>query len=97
MQSEERYQCDQCDHKASCKVSLRKHIGKTHKMIPQLDGLLDEESPADDQKGEDKELQTEPELHEEILKCPDFWQKTNFARNFSHQKNTKPTVVEFIF
>ena len=27
VQSEESYPCDQCDHKASCKVSLRKHIG----------------------------------------------------------------------
>ena len=66
VQSRESYQCDQCDLKASCKVSLRKHIGKTHNVIPQLDGLLE------DEKFEDKEVQTEPELHEEKLKCPNF-------------------------
>ena len=31
------FKCDQCVHDANCKVSLRKHIDKHHKMIPQLD------------------------------------------------------------
>ena len=35
------FRCEQCDHKANCKVSLRKHIGKEHKTIPQLDGFED--------------------------------------------------------
>ena len=69
-QSEESFQCDQCDHKASCKVSLRKHIGKTHKNIPQLDGPLDAEIDADNARCEDKEVQTEPQ--QEKLKCPGF-------------------------
>ena len=44
----------------------------TFKVIPQLDGMLVEERHADDQKGENKEVQTEPELHQEKFKCPDF-------------------------
>ena len=35
-------ECDQCDFQANCKVSLRKHIAKEHKSIPQLYGVLDE-------------------------------------------------------
>ena len=42
--SENSFKCDQCDHEANCKVSLRKHIGKEHKMIPQLDGMLEVET-----------------------------------------------------
>ena len=42
--SENSFNCDECDHKANCKVSLRKHIERYHKMIPQLDGQLEEET-----------------------------------------------------
>ena len=35
------FKCDQCDHEANCKVSLRKHMGKDHKKIPQIDGFED--------------------------------------------------------
>ena len=38
------FKCDQCDHNANDKVSLRKHIGRKHKMIPQLDGILEGET-----------------------------------------------------
>ena len=33
--------CDQCDYEANCQVSLRKHIGSKHKVIPQIDGFND--------------------------------------------------------
>ena len=49
----ETFQCDQCDYRANCKVSLNKHIAKEHKVIPQIDGL--NEYPA----FEDKSLHTE--------------------------------------
>ena len=35
------FQCDQCDYRANCKVSLSKPIRKYHKVIPQIDGLED--------------------------------------------------------
>ena len=38
------FNCDQCQHQANCKASLRKHVGKEHKLIPQLDGLDDSNS-----------------------------------------------------
>jgi hypothetical protein len=39
--SEDSNKCDQCDYQANCKVSLRKHVGKKHLVIPQIDGLED--------------------------------------------------------
>ena len=36
--SSEDFQCDLCNFKASCTVSLRELIEKEHKVIPQLDG-----------------------------------------------------------
>ena len=39
--SEISLKCDQCDFKVNCKVKLRKHIEKEHKVIPQLDGVND--------------------------------------------------------
>ena len=38
------FKCDQCEHQANCKASLRKHVGKEQKLIPQLDGLDDSNS-----------------------------------------------------
>ena len=35
------FKCDQFDHQANCKASLRNHVGKEHKVIPQLDGIDD--------------------------------------------------------
>ena len=40
---ESSFKCDQCDFESNCKVILRKHILKEHKLIPQLDGLTDNE------------------------------------------------------
>ena len=51
--SEIQFKCEQCDHKANCEVSLRKHIGREHKTIPQLDGILEDETV------DDKSSQTE--------------------------------------
>ena len=51
--SETSFKCDQCDLEVNCKVSLRKHIEKHHKVIPQLDGLEDGNSE------EEKSSQTE--------------------------------------
>ena len=36
--SDDLIQCELCDFKTNCNVSLRKHIEKQHKSIPQLDG-----------------------------------------------------------
>ena len=51
--SETSFTCDQCDHDANCKVSLRNHIDKHYKLIPQLDGFGDGNSV------EEKSSQTE--------------------------------------
>ena len=37
----ETYKCDQCEYEVNCKVNLRKHIGRKHSIIPQLDGSND--------------------------------------------------------
>ena len=42
--SDSSFKCDQCDLEANCKVSLRKHIEKEHKIIPQIDGFDDDTS-----------------------------------------------------
>jgi len=52
--SDEDFKCDQCNFQANCKVSLRKHIAKDHKLIPQLDGALEESLVT-----KDKESQTD--------------------------------------
>ena len=36
--SDDTFQWDLCDFKASCKVTLREHTGKKYKLIPLLDG-----------------------------------------------------------
>ena len=59
--TEQSLECDQCDFHANCKVSLRKHIAKEHKSIPQLDGVFDE---CHMKLYEGKESQTEKETHE---------------------------------
>ena len=38
------FKCDQCDHQANCKASLRKYVGIEHQLIPQLDGFNDSNS-----------------------------------------------------
>ena len=40
---QESFQCEICDMKATCKVSLGKHMHKDHSTIPQFDGLEDSE------------------------------------------------------
>ena len=40
--SEFSFKCDQCDLEANCKVSLKKHIEREHKIIPQIDGFDDD-------------------------------------------------------
>ena len=37
----ETFKCDQCEYEVNCKVNLRKHIGRKHRVIPQLDGATD--------------------------------------------------------
>ena len=54
-------ECDQCDFQAKCKVSLRKHIQKEQKSIPQLDGFLAE---CHVKFYDDKESQTSIETQE---------------------------------
>ena len=61
--TEQSLECDQCDFHANCKVSLRKHIAKEHKSIPQLDGVFDK---CHMKLYDDKESQTEKETHETI-------------------------------
>ena len=54
--------CDQCDHEANCKVSLRKHIGQAIPQIDGFDGLKlseDKSSQTNDAKVKHSEAQTE--------------------------------------
>ena len=59
------FKCDQCDHEANCEVGLRKHIGRDHKVIPQIDGINDissadeKSSPTKEIKFREVEVQTE--------------------------------------
>ena len=63
--SEISFKCDQCDLEANCKVSLRKHMEKEHKVIPQLDGFEDDiskeenSSQTEDVKVNEVEVQTD--------------------------------------
>ena len=41
---EESLQCDECEYKATFKANLHKHIRNKHKIIPQIDGHIDEET-----------------------------------------------------
>ena len=54
--SEDSKKCDQCDYQANCKVSLRKHVGKKHLVISQIDGLEDVKP------SEEKSSQTEVQV-----------------------------------
>ena len=50
------FKCNLCEFEANCKVSLRKHIDKEHKLIPQLDGYQEEHC---EKSHDDKESQTD--------------------------------------
>ena len=60
------FKCDQCEYEVNCKVNLRKHIGKNHSVIPQLDGSNDfkpsedKSSQTDYKNVKHSEVQTEP-------------------------------------
>ena len=64
----EQLQCDQNDYRASCKVSLNKHIAKEHNVIPQIDGLTEYNAAL-----EEKSVQTEN------LKVSDSEAQTQFT------------------
>ena len=48
--------CDQCDYEANCKVSLRKHVGREHQEIPQIDGF-DELKVSEDKSSQTIDVQ----------------------------------------
>ena len=62
-------ECDLCDYKASCIVSLRKHTHKEHAGIPQVDGLMEEftcDKETQSESNESKEISTQTELKDLI-------------------------------
>ena len=60
--SEISLKCDQCDFKVNCKVKLRKHIEKEHKVIPQLDGVNDNNHSEERSSQTEKEHTVIPQL-----------------------------------
>ena len=47
---DDNFNCDLCDYKAICKISLGKHMGKEQSVIPQLDVESPESKYNEDQK-----------------------------------------------
>ena len=81
--SEASFECDQCDFEANCKVSLRKHIGMKHKLIPQLDGHTEDETTEQQPDPPDSREQSREQKNSKVQTCDicddetkDLWDHT---------------------